>query len=314
MATLTNNKIKDTYQGLIKTNGNSVVSGTNQYLTDGFGNLTPLSVGTNNIGIGTTSTSSYKLDVSGTGRFTDTLTVPRLISTQTTGTAPLTVASTTLVTNLNADLLDGVQGASYLRSDATDFKTSGYLQFNDNISLVLGSDVDSVFYHTGSAQYLDMHTGDFYYRNNTTLRFTFGRTTGNFTNTGIITSQGTGNSSFAGNVGIGTTSPSYKLDVSGTGRFTSTVTATNFITSSDLRLKKNIQDYSFDKKINISLKIYEFISDGGRKRYGVIAQELEKTNPEFVITDEQGYKSVSYIDLLMAKIAELENRLKTLEN
>jgi len=34
-------------------------------------------------------------------------------SDQATGTAPLTVASTTVVTNLNADLLDGVQGASY---------------------------------------------------------------------------------------------------------------------------------------------------------------------------------------------------------
>ena len=34
-------------------------------------------------------------------------------SDQATGTAPLTVASTTVVTNLNADLLDGVQGAAY---------------------------------------------------------------------------------------------------------------------------------------------------------------------------------------------------------
>lgn len=34
-----------------------------------------------------------------------------------------------------------------------------------------------------------------------------------------------------GKVGIGTVSPAYRLDVSGTGRFTSTVTATNFIQS-----------------------------------------------------------------------------------
>ena len=31
-----------------------------------------------------------------------------------TGTAPLTIASTTLVTNLNADILDGQQGSYYL--------------------------------------------------------------------------------------------------------------------------------------------------------------------------------------------------------
>jgi ribosomal protein L35AE/L33A len=42
----------------------------------------------------------------------------------------------------------------------------------------------------------------------------------------------------SGNFGIGTTSPSYKLDVTGTGRFTSSVTASNFyaISSSEIRL------------------------------------------------------------------------------
>ena len=48
-------------------------------------------------------------------------------------------------------------------------------------------------------------------------------------------------------------------------------------------------------------------------RYGVIAQELESVHPEFVDTDEEGYKSVKYIDLLVAKIAELEYRLEKLE-
>jgi hypothetical protein len=37
---------------------------------------------------------------------------------------------------------------------------------------------------------------------------------------------------------------------------------------------------------------------------------LEKTNPEFVREDTQGFKSVAYIDLLIAKIAELEARLE----
>jgi hypothetical protein len=41
-------------------------------------------------------------------------------STVATGTAPFTVASTTKVTNLNADLLDGLDSASFLRSDAAD--------------------------------------------------------------------------------------------------------------------------------------------------------------------------------------------------
>jgi len=44
-----------------------------------------------------------------------------ITSVVTTGTAPFVVASTTLVTNLNADLLDGVQGSLYgLRTDYPD--------------------------------------------------------------------------------------------------------------------------------------------------------------------------------------------------
>jgi hypothetical protein len=48
---------------------------------------------------------------------TNAISVLRLTSTQTTGTAPFTVASTTLVTNLNADLLDGIDGSTYARKD-----------------------------------------------------------------------------------------------------------------------------------------------------------------------------------------------------
>lgn len=53
-----------------------------------------------NVGIGTSS-PSQKLDVNGNAR------ASTFISTVETGTAPLTVNSTTLVNNLNADLLDG---------------------------------------------------------------------------------------------------------------------------------------------------------------------------------------------------------------
>jgi hypothetical protein len=51
-------------------------------------------------------------------------------------------------------------------------------------------------------------------------------------------------------------------------------------------------------------------NDEGEYRTGVIAQELEETHPEFVNTDPEGFKSVKYIDLLIAKIAELEARLE----
>jgi hypothetical protein len=53
--------------------------------------------------------------------------------------------------------------------------------------------------------------------------------------------------------------------------------------------------------------------DQGEYRTGVIAQELEEKHPEFVNTNDEGFKSVKYIDLLIAKIAELEARLEKLE-
>ena len=88
-----------------------------------------------------------------------------------------------------------------------------------------------------------------------------------------------------------------------------TTTATNFILSSDERLKENIEK-ACDNRIKADWKTFELKTEKGQKRYGVIAQELEKTNPEFVREDTQGFKSVAYIDLLIAKIAELEARLE----
>ncbi len=94
--------------------------------------------------------------------------------------------------------------------------------------------------------------------------------------------------------------------------FAGTVTGTNFILSSDSRLKENVEEVD-NKSINVDWKTFEMKSNKGQKRYGVIAQELEEVHPEFVRTDEEGMKSVAYVDLLIAKIAELEARLEKLE-
>ncbi len=91
--------------------------------------------------------------------------------------------------------------------------------------------------------------------------------------------------------------------------FTGTCTATNFILSSDETLKDNIKDID-NKHIDVNWKNFELKSEPGIKRAGVIAQELEAKHPEFVRTNEDGLKSVAYVDLLIAKIAELEARLE----
>jgi hypothetical protein len=61
----------------------------------------------------------FSTDENANVAFPAALTGSRLISNIATGTSPLAVTSTTLVTNLNADLLDGVQGSNYFRVDGT---------------------------------------------------------------------------------------------------------------------------------------------------------------------------------------------------
>jgi hypothetical protein len=104
----------------------------------------------------------------------------------------------------------------------------------------------------------------------------------------------------------------FEVKFSGATVISSTVTATNFILSSDKKLKNNIEKIKTNH-IDVNWKNFELKSEPGVKRAGVIAQELEEVHPEFVRTDSKGTKSVAYIDLLITKIAELEARLEKLE-
>ena len=120
-----------------------------------------------------------------------------------------------------------------------------------------------------------------------------------------------GNSSFAIRVGSGLTT-AFFINNNASATFSSTVTATNFILTSDKLLKDNIKEIDTNH-IDVNWKSFELKSEPGVKRLGVIAQELEEKHPEFVRTDDKGMKSVAYIDLLIAKNAELEARIERLE-
>jgi hypothetical protein len=64
---------------------------------------------------------------------------------------------------LDADTLDGVSSASFLRSDAADTKTAGDLSFSDNVKAIFGAGSDLQIYHDGSnSRILDAGTGDLY--------------------------------------------------------------------------------------------------------------------------------------------------------
>lgn len=87
-----------------------------------------------------------------------------------------------------------------------------------------------------------------------------------------------------------------------------TLTAQNFILNSDRRLKENIEDIR--PREDVRWRQFEM---GGKLRYGVVADEVEEIYPEFVEEGESGYKSVSYIDILVSENAKLRDRVESLE-
>lgn len=101
-------------------------------------------------------------------------------------------------------------------------------------------------------------------------------------------------------------SSSYRIK---NGYFSGNVTAADFIMSSDISLKENI------KPINDSDIFREFnFKNSDKKRFGVIAQEVEEKYPEVVSEDKEGLKVVSYTDLLVKRVAELEEENKKLRD
>jgi hypothetical protein len=118
-----------------------------------------------------------------------------------------------------------------------------------------------------------------------------------------------------GDVGIGDTTPSYKLDVDGTIRATGDV-----IAYSDARVKENVQtvENALSKVISLRGVTYNRndIEDKSRK-IGVIAQEVLEVLPEVVQRDNEGKYSVSYgniVGLLIEAIKEQQNEIKKLKD
>src|SRR3989338_8506796 len=105
-------------------------------------------------------------------------------------------------------------------------------------------------------------------------------------------SRGQSDEKIAGNVGIGTAAPDYKLRVEGTlfmnNSLTDKITNTAWTNPSDIRLKniKGPFDYGLDKLMQLNPIRYTFKADNPfganstDEHIGFIAQEVQKVIPE----------------------------------
>jgi hypothetical protein len=123
-----------------------------------------------------------------------------------------------------------------------------------------------------------------------------------------------------GNVGIGTTNPTVKLEVNGR------LKTQGINELSDVRYKKDIQTLTnalanIEKLRGVSYdwKQAEFPEKNfdSKHQIGLIAQELELVFPELVNTDAEGYKSVDYsklVAVLIEAVKEQQTEISVLQN
>ena len=361
--------------------GNGIVVGTiasspfSTYIQSGFVDnfstaVYPISLNPSggNVGIGTNS-PSQKLDVNGKGAFGGTGSFRTFISGGgggsfiEFGTDADNDSLGHLGTFSSAMVFDTNQGLGYLWRYAGGTKMAltsggklGIGNTSPNYLLEVGNSTQ-----TNSNVFSGRVNGDFIFnlskantnlfsiRNDTTnavhlntqnsAKLALGVSTG--TSTGSVVSNLVIDSS--GNVGIGTSSPSYKLEVNGTANIVSHLTAhclgvgtaapaANGVIraagdviayySSDQRLKNNIT--KIEKPLEKLEKIngYEFDWNDKQELYeghdvGVVAQEIEEVYPQLVETREDGYKAVKYeklVPLLIESIKELKKEIDNIKN
>ena len=203
---------------------------------------------------------------------------------------------------LDADTVDGIQGASFLRSDASDTVNAGVTY------TWAGTDTAGLVFENASYA-TQLHMGGWTTANSANIS-RMRTSSGNL----HIDSASNGNCYInwytGGNIQLGSSTT-----------VTGSLTATGNVTAySDIRLKEDIKpiEDAVSKIQQLTGNTYtrNDLKDADRRYGGVIAQEVEVVLPEAVSESEDGTKTVDYnalIALLVESVKELKAEVDDLK-
>lgn len=247
----------------------------------------------------TLTDAGYKLDVNGTGRFSDKVTINQsgsaLVGLQVSSTNASSYASTliygtTTVNGSNGFDLIGLytNGTARFRVDGT-----GAATFSSSVTATQGifaaengnaTDYNYLIFNNTASGYGDWNI---HKKNSNDLAFGYGTSAG---------------SSYT---------DAFTLAYGGAATFYSSVTATSFFESSDSKLKTLIQDNYQTKGIaSITPKLY---TKNGKVELGYYAQDFVGVLDSAVSKGNDDMLSLSYREVHTAKIYALEQEIKELK-
>jgi hypothetical protein len=172
----------------------------------------------------------------------------------------------------------------------------------------VSADILSAFTSNGAIQVIS----PLVLTNGTTLSGTGGTSTLGTASTSL-TLDTAGGLSFVQNGSVST----FTILSSGNAIFGSTITAANFITASDARLKTNIRSITdYETVLSAVNGVYYRWKEGGEPDVGLLAQEVAAVLPEAVTTNQHGFLGVAYhklVPVLIEAVKNLQDRVASLE-
>jgi hypothetical protein len=266
-----------------------------------------------NVGIGT-STPSVTLDVNGTARFTTGITSASLridgkadiygdiLIGDTSGNYAGFLKTSYESSGANQVVIESLRGEGGILFRTNDGGTVGNrMRITNNGSVGIGTTFPSANLHVNGSAIISTGLTTASARITTSLA-----AVGNSNTVGSIFTTG-------GNVGIGSTAPSYALQVVG-----DVYASGDVISFSDSRLKTSVEtiDNALDKIEKLRGVYYTHVQTQ-KRGVGLIAQEAQQVIPEAVIDKgEDTYLGVAYgniVGMLVQAIKELSEKVQKLE-